>query len=278
MVQSNAFALASPVDGIRLQAYEWPAGKAPIGVVCLIHGMGEHQGRQMAMIRPLHEAGFAVFSYDQRGHGRSEGRRGHARYIEHLTRDAEAVIQEAARKYPEVPLFLYGHSMGGNVAVNCALRHQPKLQGLILSSPWLRLAFQPPQWKVRLSRMIGSIWPTFTQSAGLQPGELYRAGNPLAASNKDEWSHGQISAAMFNAMTDGGEWAIKHGGELSVPTLILHGTADRITSASASRQLAETMAPKLSTYVSLEGGYHELHHDPEGPETLRTVTNWLRDR
>src|SRR3569832_1003311 len=183
MIQSHACTLTFPVDGIRLQAYEWPAAKEPIGVVCLIHGMGEHQGRQMAMIRPLHEAGFAVFSYDQRGHGRSEGRRVHARFIEHLTRDAEAMLQEASRRHSEAPLFLYGHSMGGNVAVNCALRHQLALGGLILSSPWLRLAFQPPQWKVSLSRMIGSIWPTFTQSAGLQPGELYRAGNPLAASN-----------------------------------------------------------------------------------------------
>ncbi|GMK42665.1 lysophospholipase [Paenibacillus sp. CCS19] len=276
--QPLALPLASPVDGLKLYAAEWPAPKSPIGVVCLVHGMGEHHGRQAAIVQPLNEAGFVVFVYDQRGHGRSEGKRGHSPSITHLTRDVDAVIAEARRRYPSLPIFLYGHSMGGNVAVNYALRHEAELAGLVLSSPWLRLAFQPPKWKVKIGRAIGRIWPTFTQQAGLASGALYRPGHPNPAPAKDEWSHGSITAAMFVAMTDSGEWAIREARRIRIPLLLAHGTADRITSFEASRELFSQANPATSTFMPVEGGYHELYHDPEGIATMERITAWLRER
>jgi alpha-beta hydrolase superfamily lysophospholipase len=270
--------LTSPVDGLKLYAAEWQTTKSPVGVVCLVHGMGEHQGRQAAIVRPLNEAGFNVLVYDQRGHGRSDGKRGHSPSITHLTRDTEAVLAEARRRYPTLPLFLYGHSMGGNVAVNYALRHESELAGLVLSSPWLRLSFQPPKWKVKLGRAIGRIWPTFTQSAGLASGALYRPGHPNAAPSKDEWSHGSITAAMFVSMTDSGEWAIQEASRLHMPLLLTHGTADRITSIDASRELMERADHSSSTFMPIEGGYHELYHDPNGPETMERITAWLLEQ
>ncbi|WP_127533778.1 alpha/beta hydrolase [Paenibacillus kobensis] len=272
------FTLASPVDRLSIQAAEWPANGEPVGVVCVVHGMGEHKGRQTAMIRPLCESGFAVFHYDQRGHGQSGGRRGHALRLSDLTRDLEAVAAEAASRYPSLPLFVYGHSMGGNIAINYALRHQPKLAGVVLSSPWLRLSFQPPAWKVRLGRVVGKLWPTFTQSTGLSSGALYRPGHPEPAPTTDERSHGQITASMFTSVVDGGEWAIAHAEEWKAPLLILHGTADRITSFEASRELAANAGSPQCTFIPVGGGYHELHHDPEGLETMQIIARWLAEK
>ncbi|PWV97292.1 alpha-beta hydrolase superfamily lysophospholipase [Paenibacillus cellulosilyticus] len=276
--QPRELPLTSPVDGLKLFAAEWPTSKPPVGVICLVHGMGEHHGRQDAIVRPLNEAGFTVFVYDQRGHGRSGGKRGHASSITHLTHDTEAVLAEARRRYPELPLFLYGHSMGGNVAVNYALRHESGLAGLVLSSPWLRLAFTPPKWKVTIGRAIGRIWPTFTQSAGLASGSLYRPGHPNPAPPRDEWSHGNITAAMFVSMTDSGEWAIREASRLHIPLLLVHGTADRITSFEASQELMEHVNRESSTFMPIEGGYHELYHDPEGPDTMERITAWLLEQ
>lgn len=277
-IQPLELPLTSAVDGLKLYAAEWPALGQPVGVVCLVHGMGEHHGRQAAIVNPLNEAGFTVFVYDQRGHGRSEGKRGHSPSITHLTSDTDTVLAEAHRRYPSLPLFLYGHSMGGNVAINYALRHESELAGLVLSSPWLRLSFEPPKWKVKLGRAIGRIWPTFTQSAGLASGALYRPGHPNPAPPRDEWSHGKITAAMFVAMTDGGEWAIQETARLHIPLLVAHGTADRITSYDASRELMEYANRDSSTFMSIEGGYHELYHEPNGVETMERVTAWLLEQ
>jgi len=276
--QPIRFTIASPVDRLPLDAAEWAASGEPIGVVCLVHGMGEHKGRQAAIIGPLCESGFVVIHYDQRGHGRSGGRRGHALQLSDLTRDLEAVTEEAARRYPSLPLFVYGHSMGGNIAINYALRHQPKLAGVVLTSPWLRLAFQPPAWKVRLGRAIGRLWPTFSQSTGLNSGALYRQGHPSPAPTVDELSHGRITASMFTSIVDGGEWAIAHAGEWNAPLLVAHGTADGITSYEGSRQLAANADPQQCSFIAVEGGYHELHHDPDGPETMRAIAGWLKER
>jgi Lysophospholipase len=270
--------LTSPVDGLKLYAAEWQTAGSPIGVVCLVHGMGEHNGRQAAIVQPLLEAGFAVFVYDQRGHGRSEGLRGHSPSISHLTRDVDAVIAEARRRYSSLPIFLYGHSMGGNVAVNYALRHEAELAGLVLMSPWLRLSFQPPKWKVTMGRMIGRFWPTFTQKAGLASGALYRPGHPNPAPAGDEWSHGNITAAMFVAMTDSGEWAIREAKRLRIPLLLAHGTADRITSYEASRELFSHVNQPASTFITVEGGYHELYHDTDGIKTMKQIAAWLQER
>ncbi|WP_127569665.1 alpha/beta hydrolase [Paenibacillus xylaniclasticus] len=275
--QPVSFIMPSPVDGLQLHAAEWPVlTNRPLGVVCVVHGMGEHKGRQEAIIRPLRDARFVVFHYDQRGHGQSEGRRGHALKLSDLTRDLEAITAEAARRYPSLPLFVYGHSMGGNVVINYALRHKPRLAGVVLTSPWLRLSFQPPVWKVKLARTVGRLWPTFSQSTGLKPDALYRPGNPYAAPPRDELSHGRITASMFTSVVDGGEWAIAHSYEWKAPLLIVHGTADRITSFEASRQLANNAYRDRCTFIAVEGGYHELHHDLEGPKTMQRITEWLR--
>lgn len=270
--------ITSPVDGLKLYAAEWPTSGSPIGVVCLVHGMGEHHGRQAAIVQPLNEAGFTVFVYDQRGHGRSGGKRGHSPSITHLTRDLDAVLAEARRRYASLPIFLYGHSMGGNVAVNYALRHEAELAGLVLTSPWLRLSFQPPKWKVTMGRAIGRFWPTFTQRAGLASGALYRPGHPNPAPSKDEWSHGDITAAMFVAMTDSGEWAIREAQRLRIPLLLAHGTADRITSFDASRELFSHANQAISTFMPVEGGYHELYHDTDGIKTMEQIASWLQER
>ncbi|MBD3921598.1 alpha/beta hydrolase [Paenibacillus sp. PR3] len=270
--------LTSPVDGLKLYSAEWPASGSPIGVVCLVHGMGEHHGRQAAIVQPLNEAGFTVFVYDQRGHGRSEGKRGHSPSIAHLTSDVDAVLAEARRRYASLPIFLYGHSMGGNVAVNYALRHEAKLAGLVLTSPWLRLSFQPPKWKVTMGRAIGRFWPTFTQKAGLASGALYRPGHPNPAPSNDEWSHGNITAAMFVAMTDSGEWAIREANRLHIPLLLAHGTADRITSYDASRELFSRTNQATSTFMPVEGGYHELYHDTDGIKTMTQIAAWLQEQ
>lgn len=267
------------VDGMELFAQEWRNDAKPAhAVVCLVHGMGEHSTRYQAVAETLTNEGYILFTYDQRGHGRSPGKRGHSPSIERLTEDVEQAIATARKRYPGAPVFLYGHSMGGNVSLSCALRRQPDIQGLILTSPWLRLAFDPPRAKQWIGRQVARVWPSFSLTTGLNPGQLYRPDEEDTPVIKDILAHNRISAAMYFGLQAEGEWSIAHAQDrLHAPLLLLHGTADGVTSYAASQQLAGCLDGRCAFY-SWQDGLHELHHDRERREVMQCVVRWIEER
>ncbi len=243
-------------------------------VVCIVHGMGEHGGRYRHVADVLRGAGIATYAIDQQGHGHASGKRGHAASVLHLAEDAARMVEQASERHPGLPLFLYGHSMGGNVALSCALRKRPAIAGLILSSPWLRLAFDPPPLKVAVGRAIGAVWPTLTMRTGLKNGALYRNEKLSGDDRRDQLLHTRISAALFFSLRDEGERSIRAAAELDVPLLLFHGTADSVTSHAASSELAGRLGDGC-TFLSVDGGYHELHNDIGSEQLLARVIAWI---
>jgi len=265
-------------SGEQLYIRHWePEQQELQAVVCIIHGMGEHSGRYMHVAELITEQGMAVMAMDQQGHGRSGGKRGHMQSLESAIEDAAKLIDEAAGQYAGVPVFLYGHSMGGNVVLNCALRLKPRIKGLIVSSPWLRLAFAPPAVKEWLGRAASTLAPRLHQQTGLKSGDLFRPGYAKAPSIEgDALNHTHITPRTYFSVRVGGEWALMHaGGNLNVPMLLLHGTDDRITSYAASKSLAESIGSGC-TWRSWEGGFHELHNDLEGEAIILEIIEWIK--
>lgn len=264
-------------DSVRLHVRAWLPETPPRGVVCIVHGMGEHGGRYAAVAEVLVRAGHAVYAVDQRGHGLTPGKRGHAPSAERLALDAARFAGMAGARHPGLPLFLYGHSMGGNVALSCAIRCKPPLAGLILTSPWLRLAFDPPPGKLRIGRIAAFIWPSLTMKSGVGRA-LHRNPERAEADRADPLQHNRISAAMFFSMRDEGERSLRLAKtELNVPVLLMHGTDDTVTSFAASRELAETLRERCE-FVVWEDGWHELHHDVERVEVLSRIVEWMDNR
>ncbi|AJY74011.1 alpha/beta hydrolase [Paenibacillus beijingensis] len=268
--------------GMLLYARTWqPDSVSPEAAVCLVHGMGEHTGRYERVAQRLTDAGFAVLAYDQRGHGRSPGARGHAPSIDALAADAAAFIEAAGERHPGLPRILYGHSMGGSVALNTALRLQPAMSGLVLSSPWLRLAMNPPAVKLWLGRAVARIWPQFAQATGIQAADLFRPEHSperyTPEHSPDPLSHKRITAGMFTALESAGEWALANSGLLRAPLLLMHGTADRITSYRASEELASGLGA-AAEFRAFDGCYHELHNDLRREEVMNVLTDWIKAR
>ncbi|WP_223869841.1 alpha/beta hydrolase [Paenibacillus sabuli] len=262
-------------DGLDLYAREWRDSEAEANaVVCLVHGMGEHSGRYAELALRLTGAGYAVLAYDQRGHGRSPGTRGHTPSMEALRADAAALIELARRRRPELPRVLYGHSMGGNVALSCALHLQPRLHALVLTSPWLRLAFEPPRLKLLVGRGMARIWPAFSQSTGLQASDLVHELPDLPPKSADPLVHDRITAGMYFALMREGLWAISHADRLQVPLLLLHGLADPVTSERASAELAAALGERC-TYAAWPDGLHELHQDKDKAQVMDMIVDWL---
>lgn len=261
-------------DGLKMYAKGWTPEKEPKAVICLIHGLGEHIGRYEHIGAAFVEAGYALLGFDHRGHGRSSGSRGHTPSYDALMDDMASFIQQARERYPGKPCFLYGHSMGGNLVMNFSLRRKPDLGGVIATDPLLKLAFAPPAIKVALGRFMNNIAPGFTQASGLETKALSRDPKVVDAYINDPLVHDKISARLFLGLLDGGQYAFDHASEFPLPMLLMHGTADRLTSAEASRQFGAA-APKFVTTELWEGWFHEIHNELEKEKVLAKMIAWL---
>lgn len=247
------------------------------GVVVLVHGFGEHSGRYKEKVIPmLLTADLAVVAYDNMGHGKSSGKRGHCTNYDTLLDILTELIRKAESTFSSLPLFLYGHSMGGNLVLNYALRKDVKLMGVVATSPYLRLAFQPPKFKMALGRLMLTINPSMTLPSGLDPNGISRIPEEVETYKNDPLVHDKVSPMFSFPIMDAGEWAIQNADQLNSNTLLIHGTADPIIDFEATKEFhANTHKTTLELF---EGGYHELHNDLCGNEMLSAVNHWIKQQ
>lgn len=247
------------------------------GVVVLVHGFGEHSGRYKSnVISMLVSANLAVVAYDNVGHGKSSGKRGHCSSYSSLLDILGDMIERAESSFPNLPVFLYGHSMGGNLVLNHALRRDAKLAGVIATSPYLRLAFQPPKWKMVLGKLMLKVMPSITLPSGLDPKGISRIPAEVEKYKNDPLVHDKVSPMFSFPVMDAGEWAIQNANTLNVNTLLLHGTADPIIDPSGTKEFHQNS--NKTTLELFEGGYHELHFDSCSVGMLSTIQDWIKQQ
>lgn len=261
-------------DGINIYGKKWETNMPIKAVICLMHGMGEHINRYEHVAQMFNNNGYAVIGCDQRGHGKSGGKRGHFPDFETFLNDVDSLLMQASMNFPDAKQILYGHSMGGNLVANYLLRRQPKITGAILSSPYFQLAFQPSKVTLAIGKLMKGILPALSLSSGLDSSAISRDTNEVKKYNNDPLVHDKVSAKMGIEMIETGQWAIDNAEKLTIPTLVYHGTADRLTSHHGSELFAEKTG-KLVTFISLEGLYHETHNEPEKLEVFKKIILWL---
>ena len=245
-------------------------------VLLAVHGMGEHSGRYGGhFAKAFNDKNIAVVSYDQFGHGKTEGKRGHTPSYDANLDCIYKMLAEIQGYYgDEISVFLYGHSMGGNLVANYVLRRQSSIKGAIISSPMLRLAFDPPAWKMKVGGWLRNIYPTFTEKTGIELAAITRDKAEQEKYVTDPLIHDKVTINYTLPFFDAGEWAIRNAGILNKKVFIFHGTGDRITDHNASKEYALT-ADGNATLKLYEGGYHELHNDICKEDVLKDMTNWI---
>jgi len=260
-------------DGLKMYSQCWKPKKKARAVICLVHGLGEHSGRYTHLAKFLTDSGFALAAFDLRGHGRSQGTRGHFASYDLVMEDITLFIKEVKKHFHTKPLFLYGQSTGGNFVINYALRFEPDIAGIILTSPLLRPAFKTPFWKIALGKTMYYMWPTLSLSNGVDLNALSRDTSVASQRKNDTLTHDRVTP-RFLAVLSAGEWALANTERLDLPLLLIHGDADRITSFEASETFAKKTG-SMCTFKICHGYYHTLHEELDRDTIFAAMTGWM---
>lgn len=264
-------------DGVSLALYRWRVER-PLAACLLLHGYAEHAGRYGDLVAGLSDLGVETFAIDLRGHGRSGGRRADVRALRDYVRDLGTLRYHVRAECPELPVVLYGHSTGGTVALRFALEHPDTLDALVLSAPFLRPSLPPPGWLVAVAGLLARtlprlpVQPLDVRTLSRDPVEVegYRQ-DPLVYT-------GRIKARMGHVLVTSGRPLLERADALAVPTLIVHGAADRLSDPRASEELAARIAPERVTLRLYAGGYHELLNDLDRELVLADILGWIAEQ
>lgn len=261
-------------DGRRLCTHDWPLAGARAGVL-IVHGLGEHAGRYGPLAAWFNARGSAVRSYDQRGHGRSPGRRGALSRPLELIDDLAEVYGDFAATLPEPPLLL-GHSMGGLVALRAVLDKRVAPPALVLSSPALRA--WTPAWEQALAIRLARVLPNLPLRSGLPFEALSHEAAVAAAYRDDPLRSGWITPRLARFIFQSGRHCVAVAATLSVPTLLLVAGADRLVDARGSYAFAA--AARASGHLTVhvyEDLFHELFNEAEPGRglVLAQLEAWL---
>ena len=264
-------------QGLKFFARGWEPDEAPKAVVALTHGHGEHIGRYAHVGAAFSAAGYALMGFDLRGHGRSGGPRGHTPSLEALMQDIDRFLEQVRRRYPGLPVFLYGHSVGGALVLSYGLRRKPDVKGIIATGSALHTEPERHPDKVIMARILGSLLPRVAISTGLQTSKLSRDPQVESAYIKDPLVHDRISLGFGKNMLEGNRWALQHASEFPLPLLLMHGADDQISYPSGSQEFAAALGGKAKL-VLWDGLYHEIHNEPEKAEVLKTTIQWMDEQ
>lgn len=263
--------------GLTLFTRTWPAAGEPRALVALAHGAGEHSGRYAHVAARLTTERFAVHSLDHRGHGRSEGRRAYIDRVANAVADLDQVVVRARDQHPGVPLFLIGHSMGGLLALSYALRHQERLDGLLLSAPLAALEAASPVMR-GAGRLLSALAPALG-IFGVEPERVSRDPDVVRAYVEDPLvHHGKLPARSIGEFTTAVDHFPSQVPQLTLPLLVMHGTGDRIVPVAASLMVHDGAGSEDKQLELYEGLYHEILNEPEQGQVMDDIVGWVEAR
>ncbi|TGK15238.1 alpha/beta hydrolase [Leptospira fluminis] len=277
--QHKEFYIQSSRDNTKLYCQAWTKPDAN-RVMVINHGFGEHSGRYNNLLNYFKDSDINFYALDMRGHGKSDGKRGHADTFELFVDDLADLVQEVRRREKKDKILLLGHSMGGAVVIRYALEgiNQDYLYAVVASAPALKIpanAFQKIQ--IAAAGFLRKISPATTLDANLDINLLSHDPEVVKAYAADPLVHGKVSFSMGYELFQQGEIANKKAPILRTPILILHGLADRIADPAGSLEFYNHLVYKnkrIKTYPNL---YHEIMNEtsPEKENVLKDIKEFV---
>ncbi|XP_068759092.1 monoglyceride lipase-like [Montipora capricornis] len=269
-------------NGKKIFTKYWKHSDEPRALVFICHGFGEHSSRYEAFGTALAEQGYLAFSHDHIGHGHSEGERVQVDDFSQYVRDVFKHIDEVAADNTGKPIFMFGHSMGGTIAILSVLKRPSFFTGAVFSAP----AVQPDPAKTSsclafLGRIAAFVAPSYQIQPPVDPSQLSRdpvqvekyANDPLV------WHEGlkaKWTAEILEAMND----IQKNASKITLPYLLVHGDDDQVVLIDGSHFLQQHSPSTDKTFKVYEGGRHELLNEIQelSSKVLQDILDWIKQK
>jgi alpha-beta hydrolase superfamily lysophospholipase len=253
-----------------------PDGQAR-AVLALVHGVGEHCGRYQSLVDCLVAHRYAIIGFDHRGHGRSAGRRGHVTSWREYRADVAEFLSLVSRLQPDIPIFLYGHSMGSLIVLDYILPHQAGLQGVILSG----LAVEPVGLEkphlVAIAKFMSGLWPSFPVVLGIK-GEQLTRDPVLAKAYLDDPLVNRSGSARWGIEGLKTIARVKYRAhEIRLPVLLLHGEADPLNSLEGAQRFYSQITHQDKKMIVYPGTLHEPHNDLDKERVAEDICQWMEE-
>lgn len=265
-------------DGENLAVQDWPQpeGLRQRGAVLIVHGLGEHAGRYDGLAHVLNGWGFAVRSYDQYGHGESDGPRGTIPQPNRLLDDLADLVESTRMRNLGLPLILLGHSLGGLVAASFVARTLMAVDGLVLSSPVLATRLSPAQRL--MMAVVPRIAPNLAVSNRLDAQYLSHDKRVVEAYLNDPRVHDRISGRLARFMADEEQLVLARAPSWNVPTLLMYAGDDHMVDPAGSEFFAATAPSEHLTCRRFDGMYHEILNEAQAEPVYECLRKWLDAR
>jgi lysophospholipase len=262
---------------VRLHAVSWLPPQ-PREVALLSHGLAEHSGRYQELAGWLRSRGTALYAHDHRGHGRSGGARADIGSFQSVVDDLAARVRWAREQHVGLRLTLIGHSFGGAVALAVALEHPALADRLVLSAPAIGVDPELPRARILVGRVLAKLAPR----AGMLTLDASAVSSDpavVAAYRRDPLNfHGSIPARTLVELLDAMRSLAARAPRLSVATLVLHGTADRLVPLRFNAPVYERLGAADLTVRLYDGYFHELLNEPGRARVYADLGGWLDAR
>lgn len=260
----------------RIFTRHWEPEGAAVASLVICHGVNSHGGQYVRAAEDFARRGLAVTALDLRGRGRSEGERFYVESIDDYVADLSRTIDRARARHPELPLFLLGHSAGGVTSVTYALDRQERLAGLICESFAFRV--YAPNFALKLLEGASHVVP-HVHVLRLKMEDFSRDPEWVAALNADPLTHDEVQPVQtVAAFARAGERFEREFGRITLPLLILHGTADKATRPDGSQQFFDEAGSGDKTLKLYDGYYHDLLNDLGREQVMDDIAAWIAAR
>ena len=260
--------------GVKLYYQSWLPDEGPKAVIIVVHGGGDHSGRFSNVVDRLIPQRYAVYAMDWRGHGRSPGIRGHVNSWGELRKDLGIFIKLVHNKHPDFPLFLFGHSMGGVIALDYCLHDTSHISGVVCTSPAIgELGISPILWQ--LAKLMDKILPALSMPTGLNIQKLSHDQDFVEYTKNDQLYHRKATPRFGIEVAKTVSFIHQKANTLLLPIFLIHGTADEIVSIEGSRSFVSNSNNPNLQYKEYPGGYHELFNDTMKEKVMEDIISWL---
>ncbi len=263
-------------ESLQLFVRHWSL-ESPKAVLVIVHGFGEHSGRYSGMAEYFNSRGIAVISYDFRGHGLSDGKRGLLLSWKEFREDLRAVDNEAVRLYPTLPLFILGHSLGGTMTLDYVLSSEHSPRGVIISAPALGTPGISP-FLLGIAKILSAFAPRLTISTALDSDSISRDPEECRKYKDDPLIHDKASVKMSSELTAVQETIFSRSGSMNCPLLLCYGSEDRIAPHEPIESFFNHSGSDDKEMKIFEGGYHEIHNDTIRDDVYKLYADWMSTR